>query len=90
MAKLKPDFTRNSFVQETAPRDQHCSCGCGQTIKRGQVCFSRPYIEKGKQKGHNRLVNLDHYDEWVEKIAHEYAKAIVKKRPEAEEYFGRL
>ncbi len=85
--KLKPDYSRGSFVQVNAPADQACSCGCGQYIRRKSVCFARPYIEKGKQRGFTRIINMDHYDNWFETVAKEYAKAIMLRRPELKTYF---
>ena len=90
MAKLKADYSRASFKEVMAPHDQKCSCGCGETIHCGQVCFARPFINYGKQRGFTRIIDLDHYDDWLESVAHEYAKTIVKRRPEAKQYFGEL
>ena len=85
--KLKPDYSRAAFVEEKAPWACVCSCPCSQAIERGQVCFSKPYVVRGKLKGHNRLVSMDHYDDWLESVAKEYVKTIIKRHPETEEYF---
>ena len=87
---MKPDYSRKSFVEITAPRDQACACNCGERIHRGQVCFARPFIERGKQRGFTRIINLDHYDDWFESVAHEYSKTIMKRKPETKIYFRGL
>lgn len=30
---------------------------------------------------------MDHYDDWIENVAHEYAKTIVDRHPETADYF---
>lgn len=85
--KLKPDYSRKSFVEIQAPRDQMCACGCGKRILRKSLCFARPYVEKGKLRGTTRIVNMDHYDDWFENVAAATAKTIMKRRPETKLYF---
>ena len=85
--KAKPDYSRASFVEVQAPRDQKCSCQCGSNIRRGSLCFARPYVEKGRVTGHSRIMNMDHFDDWLENVAHAYAKKIVSRRPEIANYF---
>lgn len=85
----KASYSRSSFVEVQAPADQACACGCGQYIRRKSICFARPYIEKGKQRGFTRIVNMDHYEDWFELVAHEYAKTIMDRKPETKTYFRR-
>lgn len=87
--KPKPDYSRGSFVPVKAPCDQACACGCGNYIRRGSDCFARPYVERGRQRGFTRIINMDHYDDWFELVAHEYAKTIMDRKPETKTYFRR-
>lgn len=84
----KASYSRTSFVEAVAPHDQQCSCQCGTRIKRGENCFSRPFVTRGKVTGHTRIVNMDHYDDWIENVAHEAAKTIVDRHPETAGYFN--
>lgn len=81
-------YSRSSFKEEPAPRDQKCACGCGEDIKRKSMCFVRPYVERGRVTGHTRIVNMEHYDDWFENVASAYSKKIIERRPEAKEYFN--
>lgn len=85
---MKADYSRASFVEAKAPHDQRCACQCGAPIKRGEPCLARPFINRGKVTGHTRIVNMKHYDDWVENVAHEYAKTIVDRHPETASYFN--
>lgn len=85
---MKANYSRTSFVETKAQHDQRCSCQCGTKIRRGQPCFARPFIYRGKVTGHTRIINMDHYDEWFENIAHEQAKTIVDRHPETASYFN--
>lgn len=84
---LKPDYSRAAFVEAIAPQTQACSCLCGEQISRNQACFAKPYVVRGKQTGTTRLVNMDHYDAWLENVAHKYVQTIINRRPETKEYF---
>jgi hypothetical protein len=83
----KANYGRSSFVEVEAPRDQRCACPCSGPIKRKQICFARPFLVRGKQKGTTRIINMDHYDDWLESVAHVYVKTIVDRHPETREYF---
>lgn len=85
--KERPDYSRRSFVEVEAPRAQSCACPCAKPIQKGQKVFARPYVEKGKLRGYTRIIDMNHYDDWFESIAHETARTIMSRRPETKSYF---
>lgn len=82
----KADYSRASFIPAVAPHDQKCSCQCGGNIARGSGCFIRPFVEHGRVTGHTRIISMEHYDDWLENVAHVYADRIAQKNPAFRSY----
>jgi hypothetical protein len=88
--KKQIDVSRASFTEKPAPRKQRCTCGCGEFVDEGQMVWTRPFVQKGKESGETRLIDLaEHYHGWLENVTHGYAKRIAKHSREFRDYLER-
>lgn len=79
------DVRKEAFQLQPSPGNRRCSCGCDAQLTRGMMIYARP--SQGRSGGITRIVDLEeHYQRWVEDVAHQAAAARAATDPAFRNY----